>query len=107
MEHIVQFAVGIDDEAIKKQIEEHAVEHIKKELKRDIADKIFRSKYYGKTYADPTTDPLSEFSAKIVKDVMASYKDEIIERAAELLADSYKRTKAWKETTEGVIKNDI
>ena len=52
MEHIVQFAVGIDDEAIKKKIEEHAVEHIEKEL----------------------------------------------------LADSYKRTKAWKETTEGVTR---
>ena len=35
---------------------------------------------------------------------MATYKDEIIQRAAELLADSYKRTKAWKETTEGAIK---
>ena len=104
MEHIVQFAVGIDDEAIKKKIEEHAVEHIEKELKRDIANKIFRTTYYGKTYADPTVSPLSEFSAEIVKDVMATYKDEIIQRAAELLADSYKRTKAWKETTEGVIK---
>ena len=102
MEHIVQFAVGIDDEAIKKKIEEHAVEHIEKELKRDIANKIFRSNYY-KGNADPTLSPLSEFSAEIVKDVMATYKDEIIQRAAELLADSYKRTKAWKETTEGVI----
>ena len=100
MEHIVQFAVGIDDEAIKKQVEEHAVENIKKELKRDIANKIFRSDYY-KGNADPTIDPLSEFSAEIVKDVMATYKDEIIQCAAELLADSYKRTKAWKEATKG------
>ena len=36
--------------------------------------------------------------------MMTEYKDEIVQRAAELLADSYKRTKAWKETVEGVIK---
>ena len=104
MEHIVQFAVGIDDEAIKRNVEEHAVEHIKKELKRDVANKIFKSRNYGRNEADPTSDPLSDFSTEIVKDVMASYKDEIIQRAAELLVDSYKRTKAWKETVEGVIK---
>ena len=103
MEHIVQFAVDIDDEAIKKQVEGHAVESIKKELKRDIANKIFRSKYYSRTDADPTIDPLSEFSAEIVKDVMATHKDEIIQRAAELLADSHKGTKPRKENTEGAI----
>ena len=61
MEHIVQFAVGIDDEAIKRNIEEHAVEHIKKELKRDIANKIFKSRNYCRDEADQTSDALSEF----------------------------------------------
>ena len=101
MEHIVQFAIGIDDEAIRKRIEEHSVENIEKELKQYVVNRIFHT---YRSNADPENDPISEFAKNIIKEAMNGYRDEIIQRAAELLVDSYKRTKAWKESVEGVIK---
>lgn len=96
MEHIVQFAVGVDDEGIKKYIEEHSIEVIEKQLKQDVINKIFRADYYNGN-ANPARSPLSDYAKDIIVDVMNEHKDAIINRTAEILADKLCRTKAAKE----------
>ena len=87
MEHIIQFGIGIDDERIKNSIEEAAV----KEVVRDLKGAILNRGYYG------AKDDLGEKTKEIVREVVEGYKDEIVERAAQIVADSIKRSKKYKE----------
>lgn len=103
MEHIVQFAIGIDDEAIRKHVEEHSVEVIEKQIKQDVINKIFQTKYY-RNDANPHIDSFSDYAKGIIVDVMTDYKDEIIQLTAEILAEKLCRTKAAKELI-GAIKD--
>lgn len=96
MEHIVQFAIGIDDDAIVKKVSENAEKEIIKELKQDVANKIFEAYYWNKN-ADPKTDRLSNFSEHIVLSFLEENKEDIITKAAALLADRLARTKKGKE----------
>lgn len=96
MEHIVQFAVGIDDDAIVKKIEEYAVKTITTELKQNVADKIFEP-YYTSRRANPVSDPLSKFSANIVGQFLDENKEVILEKAAAMLADKMYRSKTVRE----------
>lgn len=93
MEHIVQFAIGIDDEVIRKRIEESAYDDVINKLMEDAKDNLPKDKsVWGKK---PTNwrylvdDALDRFIEK--------NRDEIINAAAEKLCDSYKRTKVFKE----------
>lgn len=97
MEHIVQFAVGIDDDAIIKKIEEYAVKTITTELKQSVADKIFEPAYYTSRYANPISDPLSKFSAGIVSQFLDENRDVILEKAAVMLADKMFKSKTVRE----------
>ncbi len=110
--HIVNFAIGIDDEAIMKTVQENAASQIINDIKADVLNRIFTAKYYNQKAVSKSWDGkmqldrdaiLSDASEKIIKEAFAEYKEEIIERAAKSLADSYKRTKAWKEKTGEVV----
>lgn len=41
MEHIVQFAIGIDDKAIQERIEEHAYADVLAKLTKNAVDSVF------------------------------------------------------------------
>ena len=41
MEHIVQFAIGIDDETIQNRIEEHAYSDVLNKLTKNAVDSVF------------------------------------------------------------------
>ena len=47
MEHIVQFGVTIDDEAIKKRIEESAKKQITDDISKDVKKTIINSYGWG------------------------------------------------------------
>lgn len=96
MEHVIQFAVGIDDDRIVSLVEENASKQIIGELKQQVANRIFSSNYYGKN-ADPSRDQLSEASVKIVSDFLKDNKDNIVERASEILADKMFKSKTIRE----------
>ena len=99
MEHIVQFAIGIDDEAIRERVVEGAyndvVKNLMDEAKREV--KLTHSSYYyGQSWHN------------IIDRALQNYFDEnkelIIERAAEKLVDSYKRTKTFKEKMSATLE---
>lgn len=88
MEHIIQFGITIDDERIRSSVESAAV----KELAQDIREQIFVTNRWN-----GNIDGLNTLTEDIVKDVFAEHKDEIIRMAAELVAESMKRSKIYKE----------
>lgn len=96
MEHIVQFAIGIDDDRIVNLVEENASNQIIGELKQQVANRIFSAYYYGSN-ANPKRDPLSDMSERIVADFLNENKEAILQRAAEVLADKMFRSKTMRD----------
>lgn len=98
MEHIVQFAIGIDDEAIRKRIEASAENQIIDSIKSEVADKIFRKT----TWTNETQ--LHSWVRDIIVDAVLEHKDEIVTSAASMLCEYMKRTKAVKEAVAGAVE---
>lgn len=99
MEHIVQFAIGIDDDAITKKIEERAEEQIIKSIEKTVRNKLFESHYY-RADADENS-PLSDYSKRLVEGFLEKNKDEILEKAAAYLAEKLAKSKAGKALLSG------
>lgn len=93
MEHIVQFAIGIDDDAIKNRVIDGAYNDVVKQLVKEAKKEVGLE---GSYYSRPRTN-----WAQIIDAALRGYLDEnkdmIIELAASKLVESYKRTKAFKE----------
>lgn len=95
MEHIVQFGITIDDDAIKRNLESIAAREITKELKEQI--------FNYNSWNDRTIG-LSGYAEQLVRDFFIEYKDTIIEEAAKIVADSIKRSKKYKEALAKVTE---
>lgn len=108
MEHILQFAVDIDDQKIVNAVESNAVKQIIDGIKIDILNRIFTKGYYNSNAViidakGVKLSPEAEFSGfakNIIEDAIDDLKPEIINAAADKLVESYKRTKAWKDRAE-------
>lgn len=99
MEHIVQFAIGIDDNAIKKRVEENAYNDIVEKLIKEAKNSLPRSKSFVENSVNwrfVVDDRLDYFLEK--------NRDDIIDAAAEKLCESFKRTKAYKEKMTEVME---
>ena len=100
MEHIVQFGIGIDDEAIRKIIMEKAeksiTQDLMKQIRTDIDNQIFviDHGWYGN---ENRRVGLQGWVNDLVMKLLEDHKTEIIEMASEKLADKMSRTKAVKE----------
>ena len=93
MEHIVQFAIGIDDETIRKRVIDCAYDDVVKQLMAEVKKDVGLS---GGYYHRPK-ESWHNIIDRALQDYFNENKDLIIERAAETLANSYKRTKVFKE----------
>lgn len=99
MEHVVQFGVSIDDEAIQRKILDSAEKTIIGDLKREVGKHILQSRYsYG---ADLTV--LTSLGEKLVGEWLDEHKDEVIEAAANKIAEKVSRTKKFKEAVDGIV----
>lgn len=81
MEHIVQFAINIDDKAIQNRIEEYAYRDVLDKLAKNAVDSVFA---YTNAYSRET------MWKTLMEDALQSFleerKDEIIDKAANMLA---------------------
>lgn len=90
MEHIVQFAISIDDQTIQKRLEENAYDDIIDSLKKECLKRLPTVGY--KQVVD------WEFLARdMLRDFIDANRDAIIDAAADKLKDSFIRTKTYKE----------
>ena len=101
MEHIVQFAIGIDDKAIQNRIEEYAYRDVLDKLAKNAVDSVFaRTNAYSRENMCKT----------LMEDALHSFleerKDEIIDKAANTLADRFQRTKKYREAMGAAIEKD-
>jgi len=94
MEHIVQFGITIDDDTIRRHVEAKATDAVVKGLKQS----LFRLGYNDKPMG------VSDDVEEIIKMFLEEHKQEIIDAAAERLADRLVRTKAVKEAVAKVVK---
>lgn len=98
MEHIVQFAIGIDDQGIKERIEKSAEKQIIERFYHDIARSLTGNTRWTEY---PISSELEGAFRRVVKEavdnVVNQNKDEIIKEATTILADRIFRTKAAKE----------
>ena len=98
MEHIVQFAIGVDDEAIRKRIEETAEDKIIGEIKDEVKQKLFHKNLYGSTYE------LDSWMTDLVVRTIMEHKEDIIRSASMELASRLSRTKAVKQAVGEVLE---
>ena len=94
MEHILQFGINIDDEAIKKAIEERAGKEVKEELKQSIKDHILHK--WGGFTAEANV---------VIKEVMEGWKDEILELAVADVTNTMKRSKKYREALANIVED--
>lgn len=93
MEHVVQFAISIDDKTIQKRLEENAYEDITERLYKEAKEKLPKQQGWG-SYDEPDWNILVD---RRIDRFLEENKDAIIEATAERLARSYRNSKAFKE----------
>ena len=91
MQHIIQVGINVDDESVKRAV----IEEVTKTMRTEVRKEIFNMSDYG--YARGLNDKYEELVKKLFED----NKDEIIKRTAELLAESYSRSRKMQD---GVLK---
>lgn len=101
MEHIVQFAIGIDDKAIQNRIEEHAYRDVLDKLAKEATDTVF-----AHTNAYSRENMWKTVLVGALQRFLEERKDEIIDKAANMLADRFQRTKKYREAIGAVIAKD-
>lgn len=99
MNHILQFAIDIDDARIVEMIERDAQKQVIGEIKQAVVNRLFDPGYYRKTAT--ISDKLSDFSKQIVTDFLEANKDEVIDRASKYLAEKLSTRKAAKALVGG------
>lgn len=96
MEHIVQFGINLDDEAIRRTVLESGVKTIEAQIKREIVNQIFEARYYGDN-ANPRVDRLKNWAQDIVRDMLVENKDAIVSQAAVILAEKMAKSTKVRE----------
>lgn len=102
MEHFVQFAVSIDDNAITERVEAKAEKEIIDELKKIVQKHLFGEDWYGR----PDSRTPSTYLTNRVDAFFKTHEDEIIKMAADRLADKLSRTKKGKEILSNLETNN-
>lgn len=97
MEHIVQFAISIDDDKIKRNIENNVEKQVVNKIKGDCMKALVGKKSI--TNCD-YTQKLKEMVDDNIQNFLAENKDEIIKIAADKLS----RTKAVREAVNKSIE---
>ena len=101
MEHIVQFAIGIDDKTIQNRIEEYAYKDVLNKLTKNAVDSVFsHSNAYSRDIM------WERLMGEALQRFLEERKDEIIDKAANMLADRFQRTKKYREAMGDAIEKD-
>ena len=104
MQHVVTVAFDFDDKTIQKIVESGAEKKIVAEIKDMLLQKIYRSHSWGNKKIEPDYDPFSEWTESIIRDLFNENREEIMNRAAKLVADSVKKSKYYKEGIADICK---
>ena len=101
MEHIVQFAINIDDKTIQNRIEEYAYKDVLDKIVKETMDTVF-----ARTNAYSRENMCKTMMEEALQSFLEERKDEIIDKAANMLANRFQRTKKYREAIGAVIAKD-
>lgn len=91
MDHLVQFTISIDDKHIAQMVEQKAAKAIQDEILKVCKSQVgHEANYWGNNEPGPVLK-------KAVEDFMKDNREEIIDKAADKLAERLSRTKVVKE----------
>lgn len=99
MEHIVQFGISIDDERIKKTVEEQALQCVTDQLMEHISQNLPKTYSYSRRGSEIDW---REYVKQCGADFLETNRNEIIEGTCKYLAASIRRSKKFKERWETV-----
>ena len=102
MEHIVQFAIGVDDERIQKIMEESAAQQVMEEIQKFTNG----TDYSGKPRRADAENLEPIFKEEISKCVK-EHADEIIELVVKEVAKNMMHTKKVKETLNKIAEDIV
>ena len=98
MEHIVQFGVTIDDDAIRKNVEANAMNAIINAFVGEMKSRL------PKTFGGSVD--WNRVAYNCVEDFIEENKEEIMDLAAKKLVEKVSRTKAWREKYGNALEVD-
>lgn len=102
MEHIIQFGVNIDDDAIVRNIESSIQKKVEGAILQDVKQKIVGQENYSNwSYSRRIEDLISNAASSF----FTENKDRIIELASDKLTDKLVKTKAVKEMLSNTINS--
>lgn len=102
MEHIVQFAVGIDDDAIVKEVTKYARDQIIKDLNQQVKENVFD--IYKSGWGAETNKGLQNWAKDRIDIFLNENKEEILNRVTSRLVDRVMGSKAMKEIVADIKK---
>lgn len=91
MQHVISFAIDIDDSDLKNKIEESVKSEVTKEICSKISENIVSS--WGN---------LTVLSEDIIERVMRKHQDKILEQAVANVTETIKRSKKYKEALKSI-----
>ena len=107
MQHILQVAFDFDDERVRGIVEKAIEQDLDTIIKGIILDNLAPEKdSYDGGKKDRNWEVFNDKVKGRVDATLLEHKQDIIDLAAKKLADSFKRTKAWKEKAQEVINAD-
>lgn len=100
MNHILQFAIDIDDkrivDAVMQSAEKQIIEDISNSVHEALYEKLSKYSYYGSTQTESPT-PILNMARSRVDEIIDENKDLILKEATKLLADKIYKSKSCKE----------
>lgn len=113
-EHILNFAIGLDDDAIIKTVQETAVKKITDDLEKGVIEHLFSTRYYNsKPYETNRYDgkltvsrdaSLQEWARDLMVKTTDKYRSEIIERVSVEVATKLCRSQKFKDSVLNKIE---
>lgn len=101
MEHIVQFGVNIDDDKIKKTVEDNVMKQVSGAIKNDcIKALVGRKDASNYDYTQKIREMINDNIQRFFED----NKDKIIEVASDKLVEKLAKTKAVREAVSKSIE---
>lgn len=101
MEHIVQFGINIDDEAIKKVIADNVMKQVAGEIKHDCMKELVGS---GNVSNYDYKHKIKEITNENIQNFFEENKETIIEIASDKLTEKLVKTKAVREAVSKSIE---
>ena len=103
--HIVNVAFDYDDDKVRKVLEDTAYDTVIKDIKKDIMEAVIDSSY--KKGEGVFKEKLRYMAQDSIDSMLEDYKSEIIEAAAEKLAEKFSRTKVFKDKMKEAMEGGV